>query len=386
MRKNKGFIKGALFGALGMLLAIVVIVGAGGYFLLFRDGQVINLETEIKLETIQNLIAQKYLYLDEVDEELLRESVIKGYVDGLGDPYSVYYNEEETIELLETTSGEFTGIGTVITQNPDTGYTSIVTVYEGSPAEAAGLKAGDIFYKVDGEEVLTLDIDQVVSKLRGEEGTDVDITVFRGERFEEFATTATRAVIEVTTVAYEMKENQIGYIAVSAFEGTTLSQFEKALEDLTAQGMTGLVIDLRDNPGGNLSTVCEMADLILPAGRIVYTQTKDGERDFYYSDDARKLEVPLAVLINGNSASASEIFAGAIQDYEWGTIVGTTSFGKGIVQQLFSLPDGTCLKMTTSEYFTPNDRNIHGTGIEPDVVVEYEYDDNQLERAMECLN
>ncbi len=386
MENHKGFIKGALVGALSMLLAIVVLAGAGGYFLLLRDGQVINNETKMKLETIQHLIMQRFLYLEDVDQELLRESVIKGYVDGLGDPYSVYYNQEETIELLETTSGEFTGIGTVISQDPETRYTSIVTVYEDSPAEKAGLKAGDIFYKVNGEEIISLDIDQIVSKLRGEEGTDVDITVLRGERFEEYETTATRAVIEVTTITYEMKENNIGYIAVSAFEGTTLSQFEKALADLKAQGMTGLVIDLRDNPGGNLSTVCDMVDLILPAGRIVYTQTKDGARDFYYSDDARKLEVPLAVLINGNSASASEIFAGAIQDYEWGTIVGTTSFGKGIVQQLFQLPDGTCLKMTTSEYFTPDERNIHGIGIEPDVVVEYEYDDNQLERAMECLN
>jgi len=386
MEKQKGFIKGALVGALSMLLAIVVLAGAGGYFLLIRDGQVINNETKMKLESIQHLIMQRFLYLDEVDQELLRESVIKGYVDGLGDPYSVYYNQEETIELLETTSGEFTGIGTVITQDPETGYTSIVTVYEDSPAEEAGLEAGDIFYKVNGEEVISLDIDQIVSKLRGEEGTDVDITVLRGSRFEEFETTATRAVIEVVSIAYEMKDNNIGYIAVSAFEGTTLSQFEKALEDLKEQGMTGLVIDLRDNPGGNLSTVCDMADLILPAGRIVYTQTKDGAREFYYSDDTRKLEMPLAVLINGNSASASEIFAGAIQDYEWGTIVGTTSFGKGIVQQLFQLPDGTCFKMTTSEYFTPNERNIHGIGIEPDIVVEYKYDDNQLERAMECLN
>ena len=183
-----------------------------------------------------------------------------------------------------------------------------------------------------------------------------------------------------------MKENKVGYIAVSAFEGTTLSQFENALEDLKAQGMEGLVIDLRDNPGGNLSTVCEMLDLILPKGTIVYTQTKELESDYYYSDEAHQLNIPMAVLINGNSASASEIFAGAIQDYEWGTIVGTTSFGKGIVQKLFNLTDGTCLKMTTSEYFTPNGRNIHGIGIEPDVVVEYEYDDNQLERAMECLN
>lgn len=385
MENRKGFIKGALLGALSMLLVIVIVAGAGGYFLLLRDGQVINNETKMKLESLQHIIAQAYLYEDEVDAELLRESAIKGYVDGLGDPYTVYYNKEETIELLETTSGEFTGIGTAITQDPETGYTSVVTVYEDSPAEKAGLQPGDIFYKVNGEEVLSLDIDQIVSKLRGEEGTEVNITVLRGANFEEHEMTATRAVIEVISIAYEMKENNIGYIEISAFEGATLAQFKKALENLKAQGMQGLVIDLRNNPGGNLSTVCDMVDLLLPSGRIVYTETKTGERNFYYSDDKNQLDLPMAVLINGNSASASEIFAGAIQDYEWGTIVGTTSFGKGIVQQLYQLPDETCLKITTSEYFTPNGRNIHGIGIEPDVVVEYEYDDNQLERAMECL-
>lgn len=385
MGYRRGFIKGALIGALSMLLIVVMVLGAGGYFLLMKDGQVIDNKTKAKLEAIQNIIHRDFLFEEDINEELMRENVIKGYVDGLGDPYSVYYNEEETLELMETTSGEFTGIGVVITQDPQTGYTSVVNVYEDSPGEIAGLQAGDIFYEVDDEEVLTLDIDQIVSKLRGEEGTKVDITVLRGEGFEEFETTATRAVIEVTTVTYEMKEDQIGYIAISGFEGTTLSQFEKALADLNGQGMEGLVIDLRNNPGGNLSTVCDMADLILPSGRIVYTEEKNGNRDYYHSDDDHKLDLPLAVLINGNSASASEIFAGAIQDHGCGTIVGTTSFGKGIVQRLYTLTDGTCLKMTTSEYFTPNGRNIHGIGIEPDIVVEYEYDDNQLERAMECL-
>ena len=377
MKNRKGFIKGALTGALTMLLIIIALLGVGS---------VIDLKTRIKLEVIQNLIHREFLYSEEIDEEILRENVIKGYVDGLGDPYSVYYNEEETLELMEKTNGEFTGIGVVITQDPDTKYTTILNVYENSPGEKAGLQVGDIFYKVDGEEILTLDIDHVVSKLRGEEGTKVNITVLRGEGYEEFETTATRAVIENKSVEYEMKENKIGYLAVSGFEGNTFSQFKNAIEDLQNQGMEGLVIDLRNNPGGNLSTVCDMADYILPEGLIVYTQERDGDRDDFYSRDKHQLDLPLVVLINGNSASASEIFAGAVQDYEWGTIVGTTSFGKGIVQRIYDLTDGTCLKITTSEYFTPNGRNIHGIGIEPDIVVEYEYDDNQLERAMECLN
>ena len=378
---RRGFIKGALCGALAMLL----VVGLGEFLFLDKNGTVIDTATKLKLESIQAVINREFFYKDNIDEDLMREYAIKGYVDGLGDPYSVYYNVEETKELLETTSGEFTGIGVSITQDPETKYVKIVNVYKDSPGEKAGLLADDIIYKVDGEDVTSLDIDQVASKIRGEEGTSVEIVVFRGANYEEFATSATRARIEIQSVEYEMKEDNIGYIAVSAFEGTTTDQFKNAIVDLQDQGMRGLVIDLRNNPGGNLSTVVEMCDLILPKGIIVYTKTINDKEEYFYSDEDQKLEIPIAVLINGNSASASEIFAGAIQDYEWGTIVGTTSFGKGIVQKLYQMPDGTCLKMTISEYFTPNGRNIHGIGIEPDVVVEYEYDDNQLESAMECL-
>ena len=227
--------------------------------------------------------------------------------------------------------------------------------------------------------------------IRGEKGTTVEITVLRGETLEEYTCTVTRDIIEVDTVFYEMKEKQIGYIAVSGFEKVTLKQFEEALNDLTAQGMKGLVIDLRNNPGGNLSTVCDMLDLILPEGTIVYTEDKYGNRETYTSDEENKLNIPMTVLINGNSASASEIFAGAIQDYGIGTLVGTTTYGKGIVQNLYQIADGTCLKVTTSEYFTPNGRNIHGIGIEPDIEIEYVYDeanpeaDNQLEAALNSL-
>lgn len=383
---RKGFIKGALLGALATLLVTVSLVLAGVYFFFVKDGTVIDVETKLKLEAVQNMIEREFLYEEDIDEDLMRENVIKGYVSALGDPYSVYYNVEETLDLLQSTSGEFTGIGVVITQDPETKYVKIINVYPNSPGEAAGLQADDIFYKVNGEDITSLDIDQLAAKLRGEKGTKVEISVLRGEGFEEFETSAIRDKIEVISVEHEMKKDRIGYIAISAFEGKTTAQFVNAIEDLKAQGMEGLVIDLRNNPGGNLNTVVEMLDYILPKGTIVYTQTKDLKQDYFYSDGATQLDMPIAVLINGNSASASEIFAGAIQDYNWGTIVGTTSFGKGIVQKLFQLPDGTCLKITTSEYFTPNGRNIHGIGIEPDVIVEYEYDDNQLERAMECLN
>lgn len=392
MESKKSFIKGALCGALTMLVIAGIIVGvfmATG-FGTEEDGLIAS-STQQKLQVIREMIESKYLYGEDVDEDKLQEAIIKGYVDGLGDPYSVYYNEAETQSLMESTSGEFGGIGVVITQNIDTQIITFTTVYENSPGEKAGLKDGDILYKVDGEEVTGQDLDTVVSKIRGEKGTTVEITVYRGDSMEEYTCVVTRDIIEVNTVAYEMKENKIGYIAVSGFETVTYDQFEAALNDLTGQGMEALVIDLRNNPGGNLSTVCDMLDLILPEGTIVSTKDKNGNGSVLTSDEERQLNIPLAVLINGNSASASEIFAGAVQDYGIGTLVGTTTYGKGIVQELYQMTDGTCLKITTSEYFTPSGRNIHGTGIDPDIEVKYEYDeanpeaDNQLEAALNCL-
>lgn len=385
MRK-KGFFRGALCGALAMLIVVMI------FDVLFNGNQsVLTNPTEKKLSTIYRLINTDFLYTDEMSEEILNEAAIKGYVEGLGDPYSVYYDAEETKSLMESTSGEFGGIGVGLTQNIDTMIISFTNVYEDSPGERAGFKEGDILYKVNGEEVTGQDLDQVVSKIRGEKGTEVEITVLRGEQMEEYIGTAIRDMIEVTTVSSELLEDSIGYIAVSGFEKVTYHQFEAAIEELKTQGMSGLIVDLRNNPGGNLSTVCEMTDLILPKGIIVYTEDKNGKKQMEMSDEEHQLDLPLVVLVNGNSASASEIFAGAVQDYGAGKIVGTTTYGKGIVQQIYSLSDGTALKITTSEYFTPNGRNIHGKGIVPDVVVEYEYDeanpeaDNQLQAAIDIL-
>lgn len=391
MEGKKSFYKGALCGALTMLFASIAVVVLVFLFSAYGDEKAISTKTESKIEAIQEMNEENYLYSDDVDYDELQESTIKGYVEGLGDPYSVYYDEEETQSLLESTSGEFSGIGIVITQDVESGIITFVTVYEGSPAQKAGLKDGDILYKVAGEEVTGQDLDSVVTKIRGEKGTQVELTILRGDKKEALTYSVTRDTIEAQTVAHEMKENKIGYIQISGFEKVTAHQFEEALEELKAQGMEGLVIDLRNNPGGNLSTVCEMLDLILPEGTIVSIKDKNGEGETYTSDNEHKLEIPLAVLINGNSASASEIFAGAVQDYGIGTLVGTTTYGKGIVQNLYQLTDGTCLKITTSEYFTPSGRNIHGIGIDPDMEVEYEYDgenpeaDNQLEAALECL-
>ena len=395
MEQRKYFLKGALIGALTMSI-IFLIVFASGFEKTEgeterKGNELVSAETQKKMKSINELIEQAYLYSDDMDKAELQEWLIKGYVQGLGDPYSVYYDEAETQSLMESTSGEFGGIGVVIQQDIDTMVITFTNVYENSPGEKAGLKDGDILYKVDGEDVTGQDLDTVVSKIRGEKGTKVEITVYRKNTSEEYSCTVTRDIIEVTTVAYEMKEDNIGYIIVSGFEQVTYKQFENAINDLNEQGMEKMIVDLRDNPGGNLSTVCEMLDLILPEGTIVYTEDKNQIREVFSSDDKKQMQIPMAVLINGNSASASEIFAGAIQDYKMGTLIGTTTYGKGIVQNIYSLGDGTSLKLTTSEYFTPNGRNIHGIGIKPDIEVKYEYDaenptaDNQLQAAIKHL-
>ena len=294
-----------------------------------------------------------------------------------------------TKELYESTGGEYSGIGAVMSQNTETGVITLVQIYKDSPAEKAGLKENDILYKVEGKEVTGKDLSKVVSKVKGEKGTTVELTVLRGEDAKEVTVTATRDTVQAQTIEYKMMDDKIGYIRVSEFDTVTYDQYKEALDDLEKQGMTGLVVDLRNNPGGSLSTVCDMLDLMLPKGLIVYTEDKNGKKTEMKSDEEHQFTKPLAVLVNGNSASASEIYSGAIQDYGIGKIVGTQTYGKGVVQQIFDLDDGTAVKLTIAEYFTPKGRSINGKGITPDVKVEYENNeenpdaDNQLDKAVE---
>ncbi len=389
MRDHKNFFKGALCGALVMLFAVGLTAGIFVWFTGAVGKNVVGSDTQRKLKEIERVIDSQYLRSDEVDDDVLEDYIVKGYVAGLNDPYSAYYNEEETKALYETTSGEFGGIGVVMSQNLKSNIITMVNVYEDSPADNAGFLNNDILYKVDGEDIRGQALEDVVKKVKGDKGTKVSLTVLRGENKKEYEAVVTRDTIEAQTVTYEMKKERIGYIRVTEFDKVTYSQFEKALSELYTQGMEALIIDLRGNPGGNLSTVCSMLDLILPEGTIVYTEDRDGQKRYAESDEEHKLEIPLTVLADSASASASEIFAGAVQDYGIGTIVGTTTYGKGVVQQIFNLSDGTCMKLTISEYFTPKGRNIDGKGIEPDVEVEYEYneenpeEDNQLDKAIE---
>ena len=326
---------------------------------------------------------------DDLKEEDLENGLYSGYINALGDPYSVYYDEEQTKSLQESTSGEYSGIGVVFSQNQETKVITAVQVYENSPANEAGIQVNDILYKVGDKDVSGTDLSDVVQLIRGVENTTVDITVLRGDDAKEVTMTVTRRKIQVETVKSEMKDDQIGYIRVTEFDSVTYDQFKSALGSLEDQGMKGLVVDLRANPGGNLATVTQMLDLLLPKGTIVSTKDKSGHEEVISSDDEHQFTKPMSVVVDGNSASASEIFAGAIQDYGLGSIVGTTTYGKGIVQQIFDLGDGTCVKLTMAEYYTPNGRNIHKKGITPDVEVEYQRDennpnaDNQLDAALE---
>lgn len=385
MKNKKSFMQGALCGA----LAILLISGLMSCGLKVYSREKVSDDTSDKLRTLRKLIDAAYM--GDVQEEELKEGIYKGFVSGLEDPYSVYYDEEETRALIETTEGEYDGIGAVLSQDVNTGVVTLVRIYEGSPAMEAGLQDNDILYKVEDLEVTGKDLSEVVSHIKGEKGTEVRLTVYRGDNHKEVTVTAVRNTIQAQTVSYRMMEDGIGYIAVSEFDLVTYEQYKLALEELEKQGMKSLVVDLRNNPGGNLNTVCEILDLMLPKGLIVYTKDKNGNTEEEKSDDAHQFKLPLAVLMNGNSASASEIYAGAIQDHGTGTIVGTQSYGKGVVQQIFDLKDGTSVKLTIAEYFTPKGRNIHGKGITPDVEVAYEKNeenpeaDNQLEKAVEVL-
>ncbi len=387
-KKSTGFLKGIFVGAIGAF--VIAGLAVGGVKLMGGNADnVVSSDTLKKLAKIQRIVQEKFLY--EEDSDAVRDGILKGYVDGLDDVYSVYYNEEETKALNESTSGEYEGVGAVLTEDATTGVVTIVEVYEDSPADKAGLKAEDILYKVDDTEVTGMDLTKVVSYIKGEQGTDVVLTVIRGDQSEELKLTATRDKIEIHTVSYKMLEDNIGYIKVTEFDTVTSEQYKNALDDLENQGMERLIVDLRNNPGGNVSTVCDMLDQMLPEGLIVYTQDKDGNKNEATSDEENQFTKPLVVLMNGNSASASEIYAGAIQDYGIGKIVGTQSYGKGVVQQIFDLGDGTSLKITIADYYTPNGRNINGEGITPDVEVEYEKDennseaDNQLDKAIEVV-
>lgn len=354
------------------------------------DARILN-----KMHEIEGIINEAFI--NEIDNQQVEDYVYKGLIAGLADPYADYYTKEELEKVNESTSGEYFGIGATLSQNRTTGVITVIKCYEGTPSAEAGILPGDILYSVDGTLVTGMELSEVVGLIK--KGTeDVShIEVVRENETEPLKFDVERSEIQVPTVTHEMLDGKIGYIAISSFDTITKSQFTEALTDLSSQGMEKLIIDLRNNLGGVLQTCTAMLDELLPEGLIVYTEDKAGNRREYTSDAEHQFTKPMAVLVNGQSASASEIFAGAIKDYGIGTIIGTQTYGKGIVQRIFELEDGSAVKMTIAHYYTPKGNDIHEVGITPDVEIDLteelknkvsitHEEDNQLQKAIEILN
>lgn len=419
MSKNKrSFWMGAASGALASLLVTLAAFGAwrlrGGA----QQSQAGNAAVMANIASIEQVVRERFLF--DIDDEKLESGLYHGLLTGLDDPYSVYYDREEYAKLNEDTSGRYCGIGVMVTQNAKTLQSTVIKVFKGSPGEKAGMLAGDILYKVDGNDVTAMDLDLIVSQyIKGEENTQVQITVLRGTQQVEL--TLTRRQIETPTVEYTLMEDKTGYLVISQFDTVTGDQFKAAMEALQAQGMQRLVLDLRSNPGGTLDSAVEIAAYLLPEdqldGLIVSTQDKQGKGERYFcrdgqilyendnpkltdksypKPDGHQVDLPIAVLVNENSASASELLTGCLKDYHRATVVGTTTFGKGIVQEIIPFRDGTAMKLTTKRYYTPGGTCVHGQGITPDVEVELPQElkqksslsyqeDVQLQKAIEVL-
>lgn len=323
-------------------------------------------------------------YVDEVNYESLMDGAINGMVKSLGDPHSIYMAPNLYRRLTEHTEGAFGGIG--VYMGFKNGKVEIISVMEGTPGEKAGLKANDEILAVDGTPTAEIQPEEVAMRIRGEAGTDVELTVHRdGEDDKSYK--IKRDTIKVTTAAGKMLEDGMGYIRIASFSEDTANEFKTAYEKLLGEGMKGLVLDLRENPGGLITSVVDVADMIVPAGLVVSVVQRDGEREEYFSS-ASENQLPMTVLIDGNSASAAEILAGALQDNKAATIVGETSYGKGSVQIVLPLFHSDAVKLTIAKYYTPNGRSIDGTGVEPDVPVGFDInsvEDVQLEKAKEIL-
>ncbi|MDE6816131.1 MAG: S41 family peptidase [Lachnospiraceae bacterium] len=405
-RNFRGFITGLSVGVLISALAVGGFCVARNFYLLLRmqseqasaDAQeeesVVNADTMQKMKTIEEVIAN-YYYGEETSSGELQDGIYKGMVKALGDPYSEYFTKDELEETLNSNQGISYGIGAAISLNKEMDTAMINSVIEDTPAEAAGLRAGDIIYKVDGEETFGMSLSQVVGRVKGKENTTVHLTIYREGEADLLEMDIVRGkLIEAETVQSGMLEetNQIGYLRITEFDTITVDQFNEAMAELNASGMKALILDLRSNPGGDLTAVVDVARRLLPEGLVVYTEDKAGKRKEYTCDGEHEIQIPVAVLVNEYSASASEILSGAIKDYNKGTLIGTTTYGKGIVQRINRLEDGTAVKLTVSAYFTPLGNNIHGIGIEPDIELEFDYEayekdgtDNQVEKAIEIL-
>ena len=388
--KHKEYAAGVLTGVLVVALAVggVEFVQQRQYNGVLSDSSHVQ-----KIEYLEKMIDQEYL--GEVDNAEMAEGIYAGLVYGLGDVYSRYYTADEYAQETASTDGAYAGIGVSIQKNKNGGV-QIAECYEGGPGAEAGLQTGDVITAINDTDVTDMELSDVVSLIRENKDKTIVLTVFREneEKSREISVDVTD--VELPSVFGEMLDKKTGYIQITQFTGVTPQQYKDMFAELKDKGMERLVIDLRDNPGGLLTSVCDILREILPEGLIVYTEDKYGNREEETCDGKHQLDMPLAVLVNENSASASEIFAGAVQDHEVGTIVGTTTYGKGVVQELRQLSDGSAVKLTVSNYYTPNGNSINKVGIKPDVEVKLasellnkdeitHEEDNQLQKALNVI-
>ncbi len=419
-KESKGkFWKGVVVGALVMFFVGLAAVGIAAGIWIFGQGGIMYGVTAVKtsdsgesadevelnmdligskLEFIQELIDRYYLFEDDAEREDPVEWLYSGFVYSLQDPYSVYYTAEEYESLMESNEGEYCGIGVMVSQNVYTGLVTAVKVFKDAPAEKAGMLPGDVITAVEGMDISGMDLSLVVSDhIKGEEGTDVTITVYRESVDDYIDLTMTRAIVQNPTVEYEMLENDIGYIALSSFEEVSSEQFREAYDALEADGMQALIFDLRNNGGGVVTAAKEISDYLLPDGMTMVSFKGKGVDDsLYKAKDGHKAEVPVVVLANEQSASAAEVVTGALKDNDMATVVGMNTFGKGIAQGIFPISDGSAVKLTTAYYYVPSGECIHKIGIAPDVEVELDKelksmveipkeDDNQLQAAIDVI-
>lgn len=379
----------------------VLLIAAAGFFLgqfilLSRaagTGGLNNLKVMQKLFLLESCVDK--FYLEDPDEQKMEENIYRGYMAGLEDPYAAYYTKEEYDQMMEEDSGEYVGIGVTVRKDTGNGYVVVEQVNKNGPAYKAGIQNDDVIVAIDGKDTAELSLQEAVAAIKKDADTPVKLSVFRDGA--SLDVTVKKSQIQLETVEFAMKKNKIGYIAVSQFIENTDAQFDDAVTQLEEQGMKGLIIDLRDNGGGLLTTCIDMVSRILPDKKlIVYTEDKNKAKTSYYSEGEEEVKVPIVLLVNGNSASASEIMTGCLQDCGKAVVVGQQTYGKGIVQNIVRLNDGSAVKMTVAKYFTPKGKDIHGVGIKPDVVVEMdektwakareeEKQDTQLKKAMEIL-
>lgn len=376
---KKSFFTGVVFGMIALFVINSFVTNIG---LLYKRFIAKDLTINQKTAQIESII-NKY-YVNDYDEQLMEEMMYKGMIASLKDPYSYYMSEKELKEFLDDTEGNYVGIGIMVNLTEDEKI-HINKVFDGSPAQDSGLKEGDKIMKVEDKEVNLENYQEVFSDIKGEEGTKVKLNIYREKENKTFNVEVLRKSLDVPTVEYKLLDDNIGYISISQFDRVTYDQFKKAYDALN--GSNGLIIDLRDNPGGLLTTVNKITDMLVPEGTITYIEDKQGNRD-YHKSDANYYNKPLVILVNKNSASASEVLSGAVKDFGVGKLVGETTYGKGVVQNMYQLADGSGVKITMAKYYTPSGVCIQGTGIEPDYKVtnpENSDKDLQLEKGIEVI-